>query len=300
MRAHRFLGWGSIALAVGIIANAALGPLLLGVMVHRATPEITSQVVGGDLAALVLIAPFSLVAGVLALRRHPAAALCVMGPAAYAAYTSMQLVVGQEHLDIAGNVERFFPLHLALFVLGTALVVVAWASTNELPALDRRRRRAAAGLLLGMSAFLTVGLHLPGLVDAWRDTPQAAEYLAGPTAFWVVKMMDLGIVVPTAVAVAVGLLRSAAWARRPVYVVASWFTFLAASVAGMAIVMLAESRPGATLANVVAFTCFTVITAAMTWRLYRPLFLEGHRVPFDHGRSATGPAVDQAGHRLRA
>jgi hypothetical protein len=274
MTTDRFLGWGALVLAVGIAANAILGPLVLGVMVHRAAPSTVSQIVGGDAAALVVIAPFSVIAGVLALRGHRAAPLCVMGPAVYAAYTAMQLAIGQEHLQLAGNVERFFLLHLGLFVLGGALAIVAWnaVDADTLPAPTRRMRRGVAALLLAVAAFLALGLHVPGLIDAWRDVPVSAEYLAAPTPFWVVKLMDLGIVVPVAVTVAVGLLRDAVWARTPVYALLSWSTFLGASVAGMGIVMLVQDAHGATVGNAVAFSAFAGLAAVFMGVVYRPLF----------------------------
>ncbi len=58
-----------------------------------------------------------------------------------------------------------------------------------------------------------VGLHLPNLVDALRDQPTGAAYLDTPTTFWVVEFYDLGIVVPAALTVGIGLLRRQSWAR---------------------------------------------------------------------------------------
>jgi hypothetical protein len=271
---QRFLGWGSIALGLGIAVQAVLGPLVLGLIEHRAEPSTVSQVVGGDAAALVVIAPVAIVAGVLALRRHRAAPLLVMGPGVYAAYTAFQLAVGQEHLRLPGNVEHFFPLYLGLMVLGGALTVAAWVAVDAaaLPHPSRRLRRWVGGLLLGVSGFLVLGLHLPGLLDAWRALPTAEEYLAGPTPFWVVKAMDLGLVVPVAVTVGIGLLREAPWARKPAYAIVSWCTFLGASVAGMGIMMVVDDAYGASLAMAVPFTAFALAAAAFMVALYRPLF----------------------------
>jgi hypothetical protein len=278
---RRFLGWGSIALGIGIAAHAVLGPLVLGVLVHRAEPSTVSQIVGGDAAALVVIAPVAVLAGILSLRGHRGAPLLVMGPAVYAVYTAFQLAVGQEHLDLPGNVERFFPLYLALIVLGGALAVVAWGAVDvtDLPEPTRRMRRRVGVLLLTVATFLVVGLHLGGLLDAWQAVPTSPEYLAGPTPFWVVKTMDLGLVVPVAVAVAVGLLRNAAWARKPAYAILSWCTFLGASVAGMAIMMLVDGADGARLGMAVPFTAFAVAAAGFMVAFYRPLFRTDAALP---------------------
>ena len=78
-----------------------------------------------------------------------------------------------------------------------------------------------------MAVFVVLGIHLSGLVDALRDRPLGAEYLALPMTFWVVKFYDLGIVAPAALAVGVGLLRRQSWARKPAYGILGGYVLLA-------------------------------------------------------------------------
>jgi hypothetical protein len=66
---------------------AVLGPLMLGLLEHRTSETTLNQLIGVDAAGLFLIAPLSIAAGVLALRRHPAAPVLALAPAAYTAYT---------------------------------------------------------------------------------------------------------------------------------------------------------------------------------------------------------------------
>jgi hypothetical protein len=139
--------------------------------------------------------------------------------------------------------------------------------------------RLAAGALLVVAVYLTFGLHLRGLVDAMRDRPSRVEYVSSPTPFWLVKLMDLGIVVPVAVAAAVGVLRGSARARRPVYAIVGAYALLATSVAGMAITMLANGDPDSSPPIVVAFVCFALAFTALAVALYRPLFVRQAGVP---------------------
>ena len=81
-------------------------------------------------------------------------------------------------------------------------------------------------------SLLTVGLHLPGLVDAWRETPTTEEYLADPVACWVVKLLDLTHVVLIVVGVGIGLLRGLAWARRLLAPATEWCALLAMGARG--------------------------------------------------------------------
>jgi hypothetical protein len=86
-----------------------------------------------------------------------------------------------------------------------------------------------------------------------------------------VKLMDLGIVVPAAVATGVGLLRGMSWARRAAAVLITGYTCLAISVAAMAIVMFANSDPDASLAITAGFSAFALAFVTLTVLFYRPL-----------------------------
>jgi len=137
-----------------------------------------------------------------------------------------------------------------------------------------RLRRLTAGTLLVVAVYLVVGLHLPSLVDAWSSTPSRTEYLSSPTPFWLVKLMDLGIVVPVAVATALSL-----W-RRPVvptaaYAVVGGYTLLAYAVLGMAVTMWLRDDPDSSAAMVAAFGAFAAALTTLSASLYRTALRHG-------------------------
>lgn len=279
----RRFGYGLFALAGGIAATALLGPLVSGAIRYHVTDDVLNQVMGGDLVSLVLIAPVCVAAGVLAVRGNPAAPVVAIGPAAFAAYTSAQLALGGEFAALPGNSERFFPMFLGVFVLAGALVVAAWRLSDGVaaPAL----RRTLIAVLFAVAAFLTLGLHLPTLLDAMSGTPQSIEYVQSPTVFWVVKLMDLGIVVPVAVATAIALMRRAPWAGRAAYAVIAWGAMLGSAVAGMALVMVVNDDPAASPLMAMAFGVFAAAFLGLEVRLVRPLVSPRHQ----------GPPADAAG-----
>ena len=259
-------------LGVLVATVPVLGPLVTEVLVYRTSPTTLNQLEGADAAALLVVTPTCLAAAWLVHRRHPVGSLLATGVAVYALYTSAQVVIGQEYLRVPGNVERFFPLLLALFVTAEAVLVLAWWSVPApLPEPSRRLRRATGWLLLGVAAFLVVGLHLPTLVTAWTDPTALTQYASSPTPFWMVKLMDLGIVVPAAVAVGTGLLRRAGWAVRAAFPLLTGYTLLAWSVASMAIVMLSSGDPDASPALTAGFVGFAAGLTAATAAFYRPL-----------------------------
>lgn len=100
--------------------------------------------------------------------------------------------------------------------------------------------------------------------------------------------MDLGIVVPAAVTVAVGLLRRRRWARKATYALLGAYTLLAFSVTGMAAVMWFTDDPDASGVTLAGSAGLTLALVGFVTRLYLPLF----------GKSA-GPTAVPRGSALR-
>lgn len=279
-RGATLLGVALLLLGVGAAAVAVLGPLVLGTIDYHVSDAVAAQVKGGDVAGLVLVAPVSLLAGVLVLRRHRAGPVLGLGPAAYGLYVYFQLAVSGDIDRYPGNSERWFPLFLGLFLLAGAILVAAWTSmpvrrtavTQE----PRWVNRVTGWYLVAVAAFLVFGLHVPGLLDAWSEQPASTEYLGDPVIFWVVKMMDLGVIVPIAAATGGGLLLRRAWAHRLRYAVIGWAALLASSVAGMAIVMQATGDPARSVTNTVAMSGFAAAAIGLAGLVYRPLVGGSH------------------------
>jgi hypothetical protein len=274
MPARRPLGLSSMVLGCVVATTALLGPWGFGVIRYRASATALNQIVGADAAALVVVAPVAVIAGIFVLRRRPLGPVLALAASVFVVYTYAQLIVGEDYLRLPGNNERYFPLLLGGFILAGGIAVAAWRAldADALPTVSTRLGRTYAVVLAVVATYLVVGLHLPSLVDALRDEPTRTEYLSSPTAFWLVKVMDLGIVAPVAVVSAVGLWRRSARALAPAYAVVGAFTLLAASVAGMALTMYLRKDPDASPATVVAFAVITLVFASLAAALYRPLF----------------------------
>jgi hypothetical protein len=269
-----WLGFVLIVLAIGVAATALLGPLVFGIVEYHASPGAINQVRGGDAAALLLVAPLALLAGVLTLRGRLSGPVLGIGPAFFVAYIYSQLAVGGEFLRYEGNSEQFFLLNLGLFVLGWMGAVGCWTSIDldRIPGTSRRFDRFLIWFLWVACLFLVLGLHLPNLLAIWQGSP-TEEYLADPGLFWIVKLMDLGIIVPVMAGVAVGLARDWPWAHKAKYAVVGWFALLGSAVAAMAITMQLTGAPGASIGLVVGFGLVAIAALALAVVLYRPLFV---------------------------
>ncbi len=259
---------------LGAMTVAALGPLGADVIHYHVSSGASEQIRGGDLAGLVLVGPLGLAAATLLLRRHPGAEALALAPATYGLYMYSQLAIGGDVARYPGNAERFFPLFWALVVLCGSASVALTARLLSRPAPRARPalERTVSVYLLLVATFLTVGLHLPGLRDAWRAAPSSEEYLADPVVFWVVKLMDLGYVVPVVVAAAVALWLERSWARSLMAPVVGWSALLASSVAGMGVSMLATDSPGASPGLAGGFVLAAATALALALAAYRPWF----------------------------
>jgi hypothetical protein len=164
MTRSRWLGAGLFGLAVGLAATALLGPLGAGVIRYRVSGLMLSQLKGVDVVSLVLIAPLCAVIGLLAVGGRRAAPALALGPAVYVLYMFAETIVGPDHLGVAGNNQRFFPLFVAMFVLAAAVLITAWnqIDPSELGSPRRRANRVAGGLFVALGAFLVLGRYLPG------------------------------------------------------------------------------------------------------------------------------------------
>ncbi len=271
-RPLRLLSGVLVLLALGMATSSTVGPLVLGWMTYRTSPTTLNQLLGSDAATLLVVAPLALVAAVLAAGGHPAASVLATGIGVFAVYTYTQVVIGQEYLRLPGDVERWFPLLLAVFVLAEAAIVLGVRGTSaQLPPLSARLERVTAVALLLVAFFLVFGQHLRTTIIAWTDPQSLTEYASSPTPFWMVKLMDLGIIAPAAILAGVGLWRHAAWARRVAYIVLTGYTLLAVSVTSMAILMIANDDPDASVGIALGFGCFALVFAALSLALYRRL-----------------------------
>lgn len=268
----RRLGFALIALGIGLAANSLAGPLAGEVVDFHVTETLLNQMIGLDAVSLAVVAPLSIVAGVLALRGHVVGPVLALGVGAYAAYMLVQYALGPDYLGLPGSSQLLFPLYLALFALGWLVTLAAWVAidTRRLPR-SPRRDRLVGRVVLPLLALFAFVRYLPALADAMSDSPSDVGYLAGPTFFWAIALMDLGIFLPATIAACAGLVRGTAWAPKAMYAVVGWFGLVGPAVAGMAVAMYVNDDPTASGGNVAVMTVLGLGFASLAAVLYRPL-----------------------------
>lgn len=167
------------------------------------------------------------------------------GPSAYALYTYVQFVLVPDYSRYAGNNERYFFFYLVLIILGWTTLLAACRAI----ALNRPTVSARLGRTMGV-AMLVVGIAFAlawiGSIARLSNPPLPAEYLEHPTGFWLIRLMDLGFVIPVGLATGWSLVRQSEWAARWAYSFIGMQTLLTCAVAGMAIRMALRDDPAVT------------------------------------------------------
>jgi hypothetical protein len=155
--AHAWLGLGLLALGIGLAASSLIGPLVADAIDFHVTETLLNQMIGLDAVSLVVVAPLSVVAGVLVLRRHAAGPPVALAVGAYTAYMLVQYILGPDYLGLPGDSQVLFPLYLALFTLGWGTALAAWNAVDveRLPR-SRSRDRLVGGVVLPLLGFLAL------------------------------------------------------------------------------------------------------------------------------------------------
>lgn len=269
---RRLAGSLLIVLAGGLAANSLLGPLVLDVIRYRFSASLVYQGIGLDFVSLVLVAPLALGAGVLLLRERPLGPALGLGVGAYTAYMAIQYVVGPEYLELPGNNERFFLLHLSLLVLGVAVTAGAWTLLDErrVPPGSGRAARRWGGLLVALAALLVVR-YLPAMIELTAGVPALPEFRENSTSFLLIASLDLGLLAPAALAAGAGLWSGRASGVKGLHLVVGWIALVGLAVGAMAVTSWYHDEPTASVGRTVTFVLAGVALAGVYARLEGPL-----------------------------
>jgi MFS family permease len=262
----------SFLVALGIVIAGLLGPLVTGVIQLHLPENLVNQYIGGEVVTLAVAAPALLAAGVLWLKGDRLAPALAFGPAAYTVYTFVTAIVGQEYGSYDGNAERAFPLYAVLVAGGLATAVLATSELIQRPAPvppDRLLRGTAAIFLL-ISVFFAFAWTSQIALVYRGDLP--SEYVEGPTLFWLIKLMDLSLLLPAFTVVGIGLLKRHPVAIRLSYGTVSYAVCMSGAILGMAIAMMLKDDPAASGVMIAFLTPVTIglaCVAVSMLRLYR-------------------------------
>jgi hypothetical protein len=258
-----FVGLVAVAAGLVLIYLAVQGPLIRGTIIYKTAGVINNQLVGQDAVNLALLSPLLILGGVgLFLRKAFAKYLLIATPL-YLIYYVLGYTVGLEWSSPAysGNSER--STFLFLFVLIAALLIMLYTlAVFPKNAVSRFKKGGLAVYSVLFTLFLLVfgGMWVKEVLEVIA-TGTTRGYDIFPTAFWLVRIIDLGFSMPLGL-ISVYLL----WARPdkayPIICLFYGFFFTQiVAVNAMGWMMFLKKDPTFLMRDMVVFTVLAVIIA---------------------------------------
>ena len=191
---------GILAVAAGLVLAflAIQGPFARGAITYKTAPVVNNQLIGQDVVNLFLLAPLLLIGGVTLLLRKAVAKDLLIATPLFLIYYVLSYTVGNEWSspNYTGNSERY--TFLFLFILIAALILLLYTLSvfpKDVPSHFKK-----AGLAVYSGVF---GLFLIVFAAMWSKEVQeviatgtARGYDIAPTAFWLIRVFDLGFSIP--------------------------------------------------------------------------------------------------------
>lgn len=230
--------------------------------VYAFNPDrVVAEGVGWDVVTLLFAAPALLLAARLIARGSLRARLFSVGILAYLFYQYLMYAV-------FWALGPLFPVFIALYAASAAAIVwiVSTVDVAALPALASERfpRRATAAFCFAAAALL-LGMWIPRVATGLRGDLSGAGLLGMPTL--TVQAMDLGMLVPLALATGVLLLRNRPWG----YLLAPVFAVKGVTMAGAICAMLISAAILEGALEWVPFAIFAGMAAGSGVLAYRIL-----------------------------
>jgi hypothetical protein len=254
---------GLLAVVTGVllIYLAIQGPLFLGNIHYKSAPVIDNQIIGQDVVNLFLLSLISIAGGIALWLRKAVAKYLLLSTPLYLIYFVLSYTIGCEWSSpiYSGNSEKYF-FHF-LFILVAAVLVMVY-SLSVFPK-DRVARFNKKGLVV-YSSILAVFLLV--FAAMWMKevfevmaTGTARGYDIAPTAFWLVRVFDLGFTIPLGV-LSVYLLWTRPASSFPIqFMFYGFFTTMIVAVNAMGIIMWLKKDPTFLFRDLAVFLILGVI-----------------------------------------
>jgi hypothetical protein len=193
-----FVGLVAITAGLALIYLAIQGPLVRNAIAFKTAAVISNQLVGQDVVNLVLLAPLLFIGGAALFARKTWAKDLLIATPLFLIYYALSYTIGWEWSSpaYAGNSERY--TFLFLFVLVAALILLLYTlAVFPKNAVSRFKKPGLAVYSVLFTLFLLAfgGMWVKEVLEVIA-TGTTRGYDIAPTAFWLVRVFDLGFSMP--------------------------------------------------------------------------------------------------------
>ncbi len=256
-----FIGLIAILAGITLIYLAVMGPLVSGEIKYRTPEVINNQLIGQDMINLAVLAPLLIVGGILLLLRKNAARYLLIATPLFLIYYALSYTIGWEWSSAQhqGNNEKYF--FYFLFILIAALLILLYSYSvfpKKVSAFFRKKPLMIYSTLFVLFLLVFAGMWAGEVIEVIK-TGTTRGYDISPTAFWLVRVFDLGFSIPLGL-ISVYLLWTRASRAYPIiWLFYGFFFTQILAVNAMGWMMFVRRDPAFALRDLLVFSVLALI-----------------------------------------
>lgn len=259
-----FIGLLAISTGFALVYLALLGPLWLDQIQYKTAEIVNNQLLGQDIVNLFLLAPLSVLAGVLLLLKQKLAKYLLILTPLYLIYYVLSYTIGWEWSasQYTGNSHQY--TFYFLFILISSLLILLYSLAvfpKNVEGRFGKKGLAVYSALFSLFLLLFASMWVKEVAEVMR-TGTTRGYDLAPTAFWLVRVFDLGFTIPLGF-VSLYLLWTRPRTTYPVqFMFYGFFLTMIIAVNAMGWIMFFKQDPTFLLRDLLVFSSLALIVFA--------------------------------------
>ena len=250
-----------MAAGITLIFLAIEGPLFMQHIKYKTADIMNNQLIGQDVVNMFVLSPILIVGGVTLLFRKRISQYLLIMPPLYLIYFVLSYTIGWEWSSTKyfGNNESY--TFYFLFILISSLVILLYSLSifpQKVESTFKKKGLAVYSILFSLFILIFASMWIKEVQEV-ISTGTTRGYDIAPTAFWVVRIFDLGFTIPLGL-ISVYLL----WVRPntsfPIqFMFYGFFLTMIIAVNAMGFVMLLNDDPLFLLRDLIVFLILALI-----------------------------------------
>ncbi len=256
-----FVAFLSITNGFILIYLAIQGPLFLQHIKYKTAEIIYNQLVGQDIVNMFILSPILISGGItLFFRKQISKYLLIMTPL-YLIYFVLSYTIGWEwsSTQYTGNSESY--TFYFLFVLISSLVLLLYSISifpKNVESRFKKKWLALYSILFSIFILIFASMWIKEVLEVVA-TGTTRAYDIAPTAFWVVRIFDLGFTIPLGL-ISVYLLWVKPNTTYPIqFMFYGFFLTMIIAVNAMGFVMFLKNDPTFLIRDLIVFSILALI-----------------------------------------
>lgn len=195
---RRFISLIAFGSALMLIYLAIQGPMVQSYIQYKTHPLVINQLIGQDAINLFVMSPILLISSVLLmLKKRLALYLLIMSPL-YLMYYALSYMIGWEWMAPTYQGNNYLYFFDFLFVLISAMLILLYALHNfskRVKSSFSRWSLSIYSVIYSIFLLMFAAMWMQEILEV-METGTSRGYAIAPTAFWLVRSIDLGFCIP--------------------------------------------------------------------------------------------------------